>query len=90
MATVHIYGVKGVWDGGKLTAEAHVADPANALLIAAVYDGSGKQVSVNVIPPEAGLTTYETGVTAKTAGYTYKLMLVSKSGCAPICPAWSE
>ena len=88
--TFRIYGVKGAWADGKLTATAHVKEPANALLIAAVYDGNGKQVSVKVIPLEAGKTSYETGVTAKTSGYTYKLMVVSKSSFAPLCAAWSE
>lgn len=89
-ATFQIYGIKGVWVGGKLTATAHVENHTNALLIAAVYDGNGKQVNVEVIPLIAGQTSYPTGITAKTSGYTYKLMLVSKSTYAPLCKAWSE
>ena len=88
--TFQIYGVKGAWENGSLTATAHVAEPANALLIAAVYDRNGKQVSVNVIELTEGKTSYETGVTAKTSGYTCKLMVVSKGTCAPLCEAWSE
>ena len=89
-ATFPIYGVKGVWNGSKLTATAHVEKPAEALLIAAVYDGNGKQVSVEAISLEAGKTSYETGITTRTGGYTYKLVLVSKSTYAPLCKAWSE
>ncbi|MBE7003429.1 MAG: Ig domain-containing protein [Ruminococcaceae bacterium] len=89
-AKFQIYGVKGAWSGSSLKATAHVAEPANALLIAAVYDKSGKQESVKVVNLKAGQTVYETGVTAKASGYTYKLMVVSKSTYAPLCKAWSE
>ncbi len=88
--TFQIYGVKGAWENGSLTATAHAAEPANALLIAAVYDRNGKQTSVSVVELTAGKTSYETGVTAKTSGCTCKLMLVSRSACAPLCEAWSE
>ena len=89
-ATFQIYGVKGAWENSKLKATVNVSDPANTLLIAAVYDGNGKQVDVKVVGLAANKTAYETGVTTKTSGYTYNLMVVSKSTYAPLCAAWSE
>ena len=88
-AAFQIYGVKGAWENGSLKATAHVAESANALLIAAVYDGGGKQVSVKTAGLDAGRTAYATGIT-KTGGYTYKLMLVDKTSYAPLCAAWSN
>jgi hypothetical protein len=86
---VTVYGVKGVWKSGKLTANVAVSDPAKTLLLAAVYDAGGRQVSVKVISLEAGKTEYATGL-SKQNGYTYKLMLVNKTTFAPLFAAWSE
>ncbi|MBO4915039.1 MAG: leucine-rich repeat protein [Oscillospiraceae bacterium] len=85
--TFRIYGVKGTWEDGKLTAEVLVEDPANTLLLAAEYDESGKLVSLNIISLNEVTTTYNAGLT-HAADHTYKLMLVSKGTFVPLCKAW--
>lgn len=82
-----IYGAKGDWKDNKLIATVTLPENANALLIAASCDSTGRQVGIKVIEVANGTTTYETGLT-KTTGYTYKLMLVSKTTYAPLCKAW--
>ncbi|MBE7003041.1 MAG: hypothetical protein E7425_01980 [Ruminococcaceae bacterium] len=85
--TFTIYGAKGDWKDDKLVATVTLPENANALLVAASCDSTGRQVGIKVIEIKADQTVYETGL-AKTTGYTYKLMLVSKTTYAPLCKAW--
>lgn len=84
-----VYGAAGDLSSGKLVATVTLPANTNALLIAASYDGTGKQIGVKVIEIVNGKTTYETGLT-KTSSYTYKLMLVNKTTFAPLCAAWEK
>lgn len=70
---------------GALTARVTVSEGENALLIAACYDLSGRQVSVDVIPVEgsASAETVNTG-TYCDLYHTYRLMLVDRSTFAPL------
>lgn len=84
-----VYGVKGDVQNDRLVALA-VSAPGNALLIAAVYDGSGRQAGVRTVPvTDVAQAPYDTGLTV-ASGCTGKLMLVDKTTFAPLCAAWSS
>ena len=87
---VTFIGVTGTWVNDALRANYCVSDPADTLLIAAVYNESGKQESVKVITLPTNKASYLTGITGKISGYTYKLMLVDKNTYAPLCAAWER
>ena len=80
-------GVVGDLTGGTLAAAVTLPADANAVLIAASYDGAGRQAGVEIIELKADQTAYETGL-AGTDGNTYKLMLVDKDAWTPLCAAW--
>ncbi len=80
-------GVVGDLTGGTLAAAVTLPADANAVLIAASYDGAGRQAGVEIIELRADQTAYETGL-AGTDGHTYKLMLLDKDAWTPLCAAW--
>lgn len=88
--------IDGEWDADEdkneqLTAIVTTLDD-DVLLIVAVYDNSGRQVmNARVVKIESACVEFEikTGI-KKAADCTYKLMLVRKSSCVPLCEAWSE
>ena len=85
---VPVYGVKGDVQDGSLVALA-VSAPEGALLIAAVYDASGRQEGARTAPvKDIESFPYDTGLTV-SGGQTCKLMLVNAPTCAPLCAAWS-
>lgn len=84
-----VYGAKGSFTDGKLTATVVLPADTSATLIAASYDQYGKMAGAKVIAVEDGTAEYTTDLT-QTDGYTYKLMLVNSSTYAPLCAAWSN
>jgi len=65
--------------------------PEGGLLIAAVYDGSGRQVSVMTYTLTANNAQQaeDTRIAVKS-GYTYRVMLVDAGTYVPLCEAWSK
>ena len=93
-ATVNVPAYAAASVGGDISDGTFVAKavaPKGGLLIAAVYDGSGRQVSVKTytLTASSAQQVKDTEI-AVTKGYTYKVMLVNASTYVPLCKAWSE
>ena len=80
--------VSGSFSAGKLVAT--VTAPADAVLLAASHNGSGKQTEIKIIPIQTACAnmSQDVGLLMQT-GYTYKLMLVKNEGFIPLCEIWS-
>lgn len=80
--------VEGEVDNGRLFVTG-TNTPADSLLIAAVYNKSGKLVNIGTVTVgNIGGYPYDTGLTVP-GGCTGKLMLVNKLSFAPLGKAWS-
>ncbi len=79
------YAVNGSVSNGIVSAT--VTAPAGSLLIAASYDASGRLRGTNTTPisEECRGTVYRL---TPPAGSYYKLMLVDRRSCAPLCAAY--
>ena len=93
-ATVNVPAYAAASVGGGISDGTFVAKaiaPNGGLLIAAVYDGSGRQVSVKTytLTASSAQQVKDTEI-AVTKGYTYKVMLVNASTYVTLCKAWSE
>ncbi|MBE7005387.1 MAG: hypothetical protein E7425_14115 [Ruminococcaceae bacterium] len=76
--------LSGTVKNGVVTAT--VTAPKDAVLIAAAYDASGKQISVSTLTIDRDCVKKAYDLTAATgSGYTCKLMLVSGDTCVPLC-----
>lgn len=79
--------VNGEADGDDLTYTVRYC-PANALLIAARYDTTGRMTYAHTVALPTG-DSHDT-IAMGGSGTTYKLMLVDKTSFAPLCAAWDS
>lgn len=82
------FSVTGGFNGSRLVAT--VTAPKGALLIAASYGADGRQLGVTSVSIAAEATNRQYQITGLPAGGSYKLMLVSGTIFAPLCPAWNS